>query len=60
MATPDQRPDPIDAIRDPEVIRLRLARAVREADILRRLLKVSQSAAALDDFERGHAEGPAR
>lgn len=36
--------DPLQAIRDPDAIRVRLARAVREADALRRLLKIAESA----------------
>lgn len=41
---PTACPDPLTAISDPERIRLRLARTVREADILRRLLRLAESA----------------
>ena len=38
--------NPLEAIRDPAVIRARLAVTVREADLLRRLLRIAESADA--------------
>lgn len=37
--------DPINAIPDPETIRARLSEAVREVDLLRRLLRLAVRAA---------------
>ena len=50
--------DPLDAIRDPEAIRQRLSQAVREADLLRRLLKLAES--AVDTESRQRQEAAAR
>jgi len=43
-ATRNQDADPIAVLSDPELIRARLARAVTEADILRRALRIAERA----------------
>jgi hypothetical protein len=49
-------PDPLSTL-DPELIRERLSRAVREADVLRRLLRVAESAEARQLRSAGEAKG---
>jgi hypothetical protein len=49
-------PNPLVAIRDPEKIRTCLARAVREADVLRRLLRLAESV-DLKEFAEDCGEG---
>jgi hypothetical protein len=45
--------DPLVVIRDTAAIRERLARAVRETEVLRRLLRVAESAASAESGQRG-------
>lgn len=51
-AAPPRDPEPIGSIPSPEIIRARLAQVVREANVLRRLLKVAE----LAEKDLGHAE----
>jgi hypothetical protein len=50
-------PDPVEAIPDPETVRLMLAEAVRRTDLLRSLLRISRRKAAYGPCPAEQPEG---
>jgi hypothetical protein len=57
VADPTCPPDPVEAIPDPDTVRLMLAESVRRTDLLRSLLRVSRRKAAYGPRPTEQPEG---